>query len=492
MSAIMESVVFVEGNVCDESLQKEMCVSLQKEMGAFGSKEEFGACGVSPQFNASIVITELLSKTLENCARELASRCIRECALRHGFDGELEIRLLGLENVSLIKKQMAKKSGPKAVKVSKDVSRVKKSTFPLPFLPANVDLTKCHGLAYNRGLFTQCSKEQMSTSAYCKGCQSECDSSASGIPCCGTVEQRLSSGLYEFKDPKGRSPIRYTKVLEKAKLSAEQAEEEAGKLSINIPEEHFALAEKAAKVAGAKGRPKKATGAIDAADVADLFSKLTAPCEEKEAEAEAEEKEAEAEAEEKEAEEKEEKEEPVKKKSKLSEEEKAAKKEALELERATKKAERESKLAQDKEVREANRKAEAEKKKAEREAKVAEEKAEREAKVAEEKAEREAKRLKEKEEKEAKKAAEKEAKNAKKPAATATATVAAPVVTKVTVTPIEIDGKKYLITKNNVLYIAETKEEIGTYDQKTKTIKLLPDEEEEEEEQEEEYEEIDN
>jgi hypothetical protein len=474
MSAIMESVVFVEGNVCDESLQKEMCVSLQKEMGAFGSKEEFGACGVSPQFNASIVITELLSKTLENCARELASRCIRECALRHGFDGELEIRLLGLENVSLIKKQMAKKSGPKAVKVSKDVSRVKKSTFPLPFLPANVDLTKCHGLAYNRGLFTQCSKEQMSTSAYCKGCQSECDSSASGIPCCGTVEQRLSSGLYEFKDPKGRSPIRYTKVLEKAKLSAEQAEEEAGKLSINIPEEHFALAEKAAKVAGAKGRPKKATGAINAADVADLFSKLTAPCEEKEAE------------------EKEEKEEPVKKKSKLSEEEKAAKKEALELERATKKAERESKLAQDKEVREANRKAEAEKKKAEREAKVAEEKAEREAKVAEEKAEREAKRLKEKEEKEAKKAAEKEAKNAKKPAATATATVAAPVVTKVTVTPIEIDGKKYLITKNNVLYIAETKEEIGTYDQKTKTIKLLPDEEEEEEEQEEEYEEIDN
>ena len=482
--------MFVEGNVCDESLQKEM--------GAFGSKEEFGACGnsvsVSPQFNASIVITELLSKTLENCARELASRCIRECALRHGFDGELEIRLLGLENVSLIKKQMSKKSGPKAVKVSKDVSkgvsRVNKSTFPLPFLPANVVLTKCHGLAYNRGLFTQCSKEQMSNSAYCKGCQSECDSSASGIPCCGTVEQRLSSGLYEFKDPKGRSPIRYTKVLEKAKLSAEQAVEEACKMSINIPEEHFALAEKAAKVAGAKGRPKKATGAIDAADVADLFSKLTAPCEEKEAEAEAE-----AEAEEKEAEEKEEKEEPVKKKSKLSEEEKAAKKEALELERATKKAERESKLAQDKEVREANRKAEAEKKKAEREAKVAEEKAEREAKVAEEKAEREAKRLKEKEEKEAKKAAEKEAKNAKKPAATATATVAAtvaaPVVTKVTVTPIEIDGKKYLITKNNVLYIAETKEEIGTYDPKTKTIKLLPDEEEEEEEQEEEYEEMD-
>ena len=148
MSAIMESVVVEEGNVCDES-----CVSLQCEPGA---------CGVSPQFNASIVITELLSKTLENCARELASRCIRECALRHGFDGELEIRLLGLENVSLIKKQMSKKSGPNAVKVSKGVSkgvsRVNKSTFPLPFLSSNVDLTKCHGLAYNRGLFTQCSK----------------------------------------------------------------------------------------------------------------------------------------------------------------------------------------------------------------------------------------------------------------------------------------------------------------------------------------------
>ena len=73
--------------------------------------EEFGsgACGVSPQFNASVVITELLAKTLENCAKELASRCIKECALRHGFDASEEIRVLGLENLALLRKQMAKK-----------------------------------------------------------------------------------------------------------------------------------------------------------------------------------------------------------------------------------------------------------------------------------------------------------------------------------------------------------------------------------------------
>ena len=59
-------------------------------------------------FNASITVTELLTKTLENCAKELAARCIRECAKKYGFEAEVEIRALGLENLNLIKKKMTK------------------------------------------------------------------------------------------------------------------------------------------------------------------------------------------------------------------------------------------------------------------------------------------------------------------------------------------------------------------------------------------------
>ena len=56
----------------------------------------------------------------------------------------------------------------------------------------------------------------------------------------------------------------------------------------------------------------------------------------------------------------------------------------------------------------------------------------------------------------------------------------------VKVSRIQIAGKSYLKTSNNLLYNPETKEEVGIWDPDTKTIKPLP-EEEDEEEQEEEY-----
>ena len=442
-----------------------------------------GACGVSPQFNASMVITELLAKTLENCGKDLASRCIKECASRHGFDAIEEMRVLGLENVSLIRKQMSKKSGHKAEKKAKSEKKPKEksSSFPLPFNPNTVNFSKCNALTYNRGLFTQCPKEQMANSCFCKGCQAECDASATGIPTCGTVQQRLACGLYEFKDPKGRSPIRYTKVLEKAKMTETQAQDEAGKLSIVINPEHFVSHREEKK---SKGRPKKAVGVVEAADVSDLFAKLTAADELEEIVEEVE---------------------PVAKKPKLSEEEKEAKRAALQLERDVKKKERENKLAAEKAEREAKRKAEADQKKAakeqeqkEKEAKKAAKEAEKEAKEAEKEAKKAAKAAKEAE-KEAKKAAA-----ATAAAATATAAAAAPapapapapaavpaaaaVPAKITVKRIKIDGKEYLKSSANILYNPETKEEIGIYDEQTNSIKPLPEEESDEEEEEEEEE----
>ena len=60
-----------------------------------------------------------------------------------------------------------------------------------------------------------------------------------------------------------------------------------------------------------------------------------------------------------------------------------------------------------------------------------------------------------------------------------------PPPTKVSVTRIQIDGKLYLISKDNILYDPDTKEEVGLWNPKTKNIEELPDEEEEEEEEEE-------
>jgi hypothetical protein len=354
---------------------------------------------MSTEFNASISVTELLMKTLENCAKDLAQRCIREASQRHGFDADEEIRLLGLENLSVIRKQMAKVGGskekPTKDKKDKKEPKVKasptiKPSFPLPFINETVNLDGCQGLAYNRGLFTQCLKNRMENGLFCKGCQSEADNNASGCPECGTVENRLAAGLYAFKDPKGRSPVPYIKVLNKLKLSTDFVIAEAGKLNIMIPFDHFDVDEQVKNPpSGSRGRPKKVGGTVEAEDVIDLFAKLSSDTGYDNILEESEDDKS------------------VKtSKTKLSDEEKAIKKAQLEEERAQRKAERELKAANEKAEKEAKRLAEI----AEKEAKRLAEKAKKEA---EKEAEKEAKRLAEKE---AKKDSEKEAEKAKKEA----------------------------------------------------------------------------
>ena len=435
-------------------------------------------------FNASITVTELLTKTLENAAKELAARCIRECASKYGFVAEDEIRALGLENLNLIKKKMTKKSGSKKAVIAVQ-KKEKKSVFPMPFEGSSVVETNCQGLSFNRGLFTQCSKEKMENSSFCKGCQTEADKNSSGCPDCGTVASRLATELYSFKDPKGRSPVSYVKLLEKLKLSVEDALTEAGNKNIELSNDHFTVVEKSSK-----GRPKKSAKPVESSDNAgDLFAKLTAEHEEDMFEMDDSSKDNSSKA---------------SNKAKLSDEEKALKKAALEEERAAKKLlaqqqreaaialekeakklERDTKAALEKEAKKVERETKAAEEKAARETKAAEEKAARETKVAEEKAAREAKRLLEKE---LKKELKKESKKAASPKTTPVVVVApvSPPVKKVCVTRIAIEGTQYLKSENNILYSPETKEEVGIWDPETKTIKELPEDEESDEEEEEE------
>jgi len=311
----------------------------------------------------------------------------------------------------------------------------KKSVFPMPFVPVAIDSDGCAGLAYNRGLFTQCTKKRMENGPFCKGCQTQADKNETGCPDCGTVDSRLATGLYQFKDPKGRSPVSYVTVLEKLKLNVDAALEESGKLNIKIPDEHFVVLaeakEKSKKEPVARGRPKK-TAAVEAENLTDLFAKLSS--EEEVIEEVIEDGEVSEEQK------------PVKSsrkqtKTKISEEEKAAKKALLEEERAAKKQEREAKRELERQEREAKRAAE--------------------------------KAL----------AEQKKASKTKKP--DEHAEPVKPV--KVTVTRIKINGQTYLKSSTNILYDFTSKEEIGIWDPISNEIKPLP-EEDDDEEQESEYE----
>ena len=98
---------------------------------------------------------------------------------------------------------------------------------------------KCSGLRYNGGLYTQCEGEHDNKSSYCKSCLKEGVSNGTGKPDNGCIEDRMKVDLMDFKDPKGRSPKEYWKVLKKLNISEEEARVEAGKKNYILNNIHF-------------------------------------------------------------------------------------------------------------------------------------------------------------------------------------------------------------------------------------------------------------
>jgi hypothetical protein len=200
----------------------------------------------SIEMNNSVTVNSLLMKSLESATREYARKCVTSLATEYGFSEEDALKLLKLENLKLQVQEMKKRSGGKAkakeakeAKMKAEKPKKEKALFPLPFSKENVLESGCQGLCYDSGLFTQCPKTCIESLKYCKTCQSEIDQN--GGTTNGTVAERLSCGLMEFKDPKGRKPVAYSKIMAKKNVSREQVEAEAGKLNIMIDEMHFVV-----------------------------------------------------------------------------------------------------------------------------------------------------------------------------------------------------------------------------------------------------------
>ena len=383
-------------------------------------------------FNASVFMSEQLTRMMVNAAQELAQRAVSECGDRYNFDAMEAIRLLGLENIKVERKPTGKTVDKRAAKPKVVVA---KPAFPLPFNGEFND-GYCYALRQNNGLYTQCQIARKGDKHFCKSCQALADKSENGMPEYGIIQDRLAAGIFEYVDPKGRKPVAYTKVMKKYKITQEQALEEAGKFNIVINENHFVVPEadvkrgrpssQKEKVAkepkGAKGRPKKAKKVLlleGEGDDEDLFAALVADANEEDEEMQL-----------------------VPKKKGKTEEEKEAERIAKEAEKALKEQQR----LKEKEEKEAKLAAE----KAEKEAKKEAERLARESKKAAEEAEKLAKKEaleKAKAEKEAAKKAAEEAKKSKptKKAVSASAEVDddEPDVVK----KIEFEGKKYLKSK---------------------------------------------
>ena len=204
---------------------------------------------------------------------------IRGCALKYNFP---ESEALSLVLVDIKEREGGRK---KVVKVSKPL-------IPLPFT-GEVSEECCSGVRQNHGLLTQCHKLKCDSKEYCSGCQKQADKNTSGKPNSGSISDRLAafeSGK-EYRDPKGKAPVAYAKVMQKLKLSKEQVEEEAAKQKIELPSELFnaAIAKRGRPKKNSavtsdtdseksepkrRGRPKKTGKPVEVSTTEDLFASL--------------------------------------------------------------------------------------------------------------------------------------------------------------------------------------------------------------------------
>ena len=138
-------------------------------------------------------------------------------------------------------------SGEGEVGLSKKVGEMK-PTLVLPYCGVKRSGC-CIGLRLNHGLFTQCVNVG-GESGYCKTCSKQV--SRNGQPTYGTIDDRVKCGLMEYRAPSGKQVVPYANVMSKLGISREEAEEEARRLGLNIPEEQFVVRK------ASRGRPKKA------------------------------------------------------------------------------------------------------------------------------------------------------------------------------------------------------------------------------------------
>ena len=156
------------------------------------------------------------------------------------------------------KQKETKETKQKKTQESKEEEKEK---IPMPWI-GQADFAACVGLKAQYGLFIQCAKTcDMKTASFqidnhecrfCSDCSKKCDEN--GKHPVGTIEERIESGVGKYVNAKtGKRETIYIEVLEKMKITKEQALESAQRRGFQIPDWMLEKAEKK------RGRPATAT-----------------------------------------------------------------------------------------------------------------------------------------------------------------------------------------------------------------------------------------
>jgi len=201
-------------------------------------------------------VNSKMNEYFGNLALEVAIHAVKECAKKYGFDATEAIEELGLTSINnLLVFKQPKKTAKEPI-TSKPQMKLAKPKFPFPF-SGEYSENGCHGLKYNRGLYTQClilKRKNMDTN-YCARCLEQSSKHDDGKPDCGSIEDRRRVGFMEYRDRKNRGPIPFLKVMRKLNITKDDVQEEASKYNITIDDIHFCEAQEQVK----KGRSSKKT-----------------------------------------------------------------------------------------------------------------------------------------------------------------------------------------------------------------------------------------
>jgi len=187
-------------------------------------------------------------------AREVIGILSREGALTCSLDKALG--MFDFDTVGIVSsRSKASKKREKAKPKKKKAVVTAKPSVLLPFC-GTVQQDWCNGVKFNHGLHTQCTNGASGQDTYCKTCRKHADSSATGKPPYGDINDRAKFGV-DYRDPKGKLTVPYANVVEKLSINMVAAHDAANALGWTIPPSQLVKREKK------RGRPTKSAAVSD-------------------------------------------------------------------------------------------------------------------------------------------------------------------------------------------------------------------------------------
>ena len=207
----------------------------------------------------SATIATVCAETAENLNRTalvMGKGIVELLASKYGFDAAEAFEAISFEVPKKAKKAAAEKK-----EKGEGSDKLKKSKLPLPFVGI-VKAEWCMGIRTNHGLFTQCTNPAPGEGKgeYCPTCAKQAEANASGKPTYGNIKERveaLEQGI-EWRDPKDNKLVsHYANVAAKLKINLDDANAECNSVfGIDMPADMLEV-----KVSQ-RGRPKKDGSAI--------------------------------------------------------------------------------------------------------------------------------------------------------------------------------------------------------------------------------------